>query len=91
MLFINFGDDVLGEVIELSGALREKGISCEIYLEDKKLKKQFSYADKKDIPFVVTIGTDEIAQKIARLKRMKTGEQYDIPFEELADRVFEMK
>ncbi len=91
VLFINFGDDVLGEVIELSGALREKGISCEIYLEDKKLKKQFSYADKKDIPFVVTIGTDEIAQKIARLKRMKTGEQYDIPFEELADRVFEMK
>jgi len=56
-------------------AMRAEGISAEIYPDEAKLKKQFNYADKKNISFVLMAGSEEIAQQKYTLKNMKSGEQ----------------
>ncbi|ERM83361.1 histidyl-tRNA synthase [Rhodonellum psychrophilum GCM71 = DSM 17998] len=56
-------------------ALRDNGISSEIYPELGKIKKQFTYADKKQIPFVIILGADELAGGKVSLKNLETGHQ----------------
>ena len=56
-------------------SLRENGIPSELYPEAAKLKKQLAYADAKNIPFVVLIGSDEMAEGVVTLKDMQTGGQ----------------
>ncbi|MEM9856076.1 MAG: histidine--tRNA ligase [Bacteroidota bacterium] len=56
-------------------SIRNVGISCEIYPETAKIKKQFSYADKKGIPFVLIIGSDEMSSGILKLKNLNTGRE----------------
>lgn len=56
-------------------AIRAEGISAEIYPDEAKLKKQFNYANKKNISFVLMAGSEEIAQQKYTLKNMKSGEQ----------------
>ena len=56
--------------------LREKGISSEIYPDIVKLKKQLTYANRKNIPFVIVIGSDEMESGNLTLKNMISGEQY---------------
>ena len=63
--------------------LHEAGISAELYPEAAKMKKQFSYADNKKIPFTIIIGTNEAASGVYQLKNMLTGEQENISSEEL--------
>lgn len=63
----------LSEPIKLATKLREKGINTEIYLNTKKLKAKFKYADKLEIPYVIVIGEDEIKNKEITLKQMSTG------------------
>ncbi len=64
--------------INIATKLRNKGIKTEIYLNDKKLKAKFKYADKLEIPYVIVIGEDEIKNNIFKLKDMKTGEEKEI-------------
>ena len=64
--------------IKVATELRESGINTEIYLNDKKLKAKFKYADKLQIPFVIIIGEDEIEQNKIKLKNMQTGEEKEI-------------
>ena len=66
--------------INIATKLRNNGIKTEIYLNNKKLKAKFKYADKLEIPYVIVIGEDEISQNIFKLKDMKTGEEKDISF-----------
>ena len=66
--------------INIANKLRNNGIKTEIYLNNKKLKAKFKYADKLEIPYVIVIGEDEISQNIFKLKDMKTGEEKDISF-----------
>ena len=61
--------------ITLATELRKLGINTEIYLNDKKLKAKFKYADKLEIPYVIVIGEDEINNNKIKLKDMKTGEE----------------
>lgn len=61
--------------IELASDLRKEGINTEVYLNDKKLKAKFKYADKLKIPYVVVIGEDEISSNTVKVKNMKTGEE----------------
>ena len=82
-LVINFGGDELPALIKLAGALRQEGISTELYPEEVKLKKQFSYADSRKIPFVVIAGSNELAAGQATVKNMKTGEQTAVPLSAL--------
>lgn len=56
-------------------ALRQHGIASEIYPDQIKLKKQLEFANKKMIPFVIVIGSDEIKDGMLTLKNMETGEQ----------------
>ena len=67
--------------LKILNQLRKKGIASEIYPDDAKLKKQFNYADKKNIPYVLLIGPEEIAHDKVTLKNMKTGDQEMMPLE----------
>ena len=61
--------------IQIATDLRKKGISTEVYLNDKKLKTKMKYADKLEIPYVIVVGEDEINSGIVKIKNMKTGEE----------------
>ena len=75
VLFANMGSDELKYLIPIVKGLREAGVSCEIYPESGKLKKQFEYADRKSIPFISITGGDEIAAGTVNLKNLSSGEQ----------------
>lgn len=64
--------------INIATKLRNNGVKTEIYLNNKKLKAKFKYADKLEIPYVIVIGEDELAQNKFKLKDMKTGEEKEI-------------
>jgi histidyl-tRNA synthetase len=66
--------------------LRKNGISSELYPEIAKIKKQFTYADKKEIPFVVILGENEINEGTLSLKNLKTGLQESMALDELIKR-----
>ena len=61
--------------IELASDLRKEGINTEVYLNDKKIKAKFKYADKLKIPYVAVIGEDEISSNTVKVKNMETGEE----------------
>ena len=71
----------LTKPIELATKLRKQGINTEIYLNDKKLKAKFKYADKLEIPKVIIIGEDELKENKIKIKDMKTGEEELVDFE----------
>jgi histidine--tRNA ligase len=73
--------DNLEKPIQLSTEIRKLGINTEIYLNNKKLKVKFKYADKLEIPYVIVIGDDEISLNKIKLKNMKTGEEKEINME----------
>ncbi len=74
----------LEEPIKLATKLRNEGINTEIYLNDKKLKAKFKYADKLEIPYVIVMGEDEIKSNEITLKNMITGNEEKIPMDEKA-------
>lgn len=75
VLFSNMGDKELRYIIPVVSALREAGISCEIYPEASKLKKQFDYASRKNIPFLSITGENEMESGIVNIKNLDSGEQ----------------
>ncbi|PIE51020.1 MAG: histidine--tRNA ligase [Flavobacteriales bacterium] len=77
-LFFNFGDREALEASKLIFQLRNKGVMSELYPDNVKLKKQFSYAEKKGIEKVVFIGDDEINHQTITIKNIVTGEQKTI-------------
>jgi histidyl-tRNA synthetase len=83
VLFFNLGEGEAQAAYEQMALLRNKKIACEIYPEKSKFDKQFKYAEKKGIPNVIIIGTEELAKKECALKNISTGIQITIPFSEL--------
>jgi len=83
VLFTNLGEEEVTYSLPLLKSLREAGIVAEIYTESAKLKKQFDYADKKKIPFLVIVGEDELAKGEVNIKNLKSGEQQRIFKDEL--------
>lgn len=69
--------------IRLATKLRDNGVKTEIYLNHKKLKAKFKYADKLEIPYVIIIGDDEINENKFKLKDMKTGEEKEFAFNDI--------
>ena len=69
--------------ISLATKLRNNGINTEVYLNNKKLKAKFKYADKLEIPYVIIIGEDEINSNKFKLKNMSTGDEREIDFAEI--------
>lgn len=83
VLFFNLGEEAALKSFELIQRLRMEGIRSELYHEQAKFDRQFKYAEKKRIPFVVIIGSDELLTGIAKVKDLKSGIQTDVRFEEL--------
>jgi histidyl-tRNA synthetase len=81
-LFANVGGDEMLEALKLIKQLREKGISAEIYPENAKLGKQFTYAEKKGIKNLVFLGEEEIKNKKVTYKDLEAGEQKTVSLEE---------
>ena len=82
ILIIPMTED-LSTAIRIATKLRNQGIKTEIYLNNKKLKAKFKYADKLEIPYVIIIGEDEIQNNVVKLKNMKTGEEKEITMDNL--------
>ncbi len=84
-----FDSSTIGESTRLAAKLRQEGLNTELYMDDSKYKlgKQFAHADKKGIPIVITLGADEIAQGIVKLKRLADGKELTIPQEDIANSV----
>lgn len=83
VLFINFGETETAYCLPIVGKLRQAGIRSEIFSDKAKMKKQMSYANAKNIPFVVLAGENEMAAGKVTLKNMESGEQTLVTAEEL--------
>ncbi len=83
VLFINFGEAEALRSLQLIGQLRAEGFKAELYPDSAKMKKQMNYANKREIPFVVMIGDQELQQGEFVLKNMETGEQSKFPFDKI--------
>ncbi len=75
VLFSNMGDAEVAYSLPIIANLRAQGVNCEIYPDKTKLKKQFDYAAKKNIPYFVIVGEQEIADGVVNIKNQITGEQ----------------
>jgi histidyl-tRNA synthetase len=85
LLFINFGEKETAYCLPAVAKAREAGIRTEIFPDSSKMKKQMSYANAKQIPFVVLAGENEMAEGKFTLKNMLTGNQQLVSTEELID------
>jgi histidyl-tRNA synthetase len=82
-----FGDETRAESTGLAAELRAAGVRTELYLQDKNIGRQINYADKKGIPLVALLGSDEIAQGNVKLKRLRDGEEVTVARAAAADAV----
>ena len=87
LLFINFGEQETAYCLPAVAKAREAGIRTEIYPDSSKMKKQMSYANAKQIPFVALAGENEMTEGKLTLKNMLTGEQQLVAIEELIEKV----
>ena len=85
VMFVNLGVEEQMASLGIIRTLRDKGIAAEIYPEAAKMKKQMEYANRRMIPYVVIIGSNELAERKATIKNMRTGEQACVAFEEVCD------
>jgi histidyl-tRNA synthetase len=83
VLFINFGEKETAYCLPIINKVRAQGIRAEIYPDSAKMKKQMSYANAKQIPFVALAGENEMQASKITLKNMETGEQQMLSPEEL--------
>ncbi len=88
VLFVNLGSDEETAVLPMLRDLRDAGVAAEIYPESGKMKKQMEYANRRAIPYVVIVGSEELASGAATVKNMQTGEQRQVSFDELSEAVF---
>ena len=87
VLFINFGEKETAYCLPIINKVREEGIRAEIYPDGAKMKKQMSYANAKQIPFVVLAGESEMEAGKVTLKNMESGEQQQLSPEELINAI----
>ena len=85
VLFTNMGEQEVAYALPVAACLRSRGIACEVYPDNTKLKKQFEYADRKGIPYLAIVGDQEMAEGTVTLKNLATGQQQRVPKDELAE------
>lgn len=85
VLFINFGEKEARESLRLMKELRAAGVSCELYPESVKMKKQMAYANEAGVPYVAIIGDSELAERTVTVKDMSAGEQSTVSMSDLAE------
>ncbi|MBC7850193.1 MAG: ATP phosphoribosyltransferase regulatory subunit, partial [Chitinophagaceae bacterium] len=85
VLFFNTGEEEAMKAFSTMQLLRKNGIRCELFHEAVKFDKQFKYADKKNIPFVIIIGKTEIENNTCVVKDLRKGEQETVAIENLSN------
>ena len=85
VLFVNLGAEEEAAALGLLRTLRDAGVAAEIYPENARMKKQMEYADRRAIPYVAIVGSDELAAREVTVKEMRSGEQSRVPFGRLAE------
>ncbi len=80
VFFPLFEASLRGKVSSLAASLRRKGIRADVFPDAAKLKNQFKYAGERKIPYVASLGGDELAKGIVKLKTMSSGEEKEIAF-----------
>jgi len=83
VLFLNFGEKEALYCLKIIKTLRSGNVMAELYPDAAKMKKQMGYADRRNIPYVVLAGTQEMAEGYLTLKNMKSGEQHKVDASEL--------
>ncbi|MCH5330401.1 MAG: histidine--tRNA ligase [Alistipes sp.] len=84
VLFANLGAEEESASLRLLSQIRKNGTAAEIYPENGKMKKQMEYADRRNIPYVVIIGSRELETRCATVKDMRSGEQTQVEFDAIA-------
>lgn len=87
VLFVSLDKESHVLAFQLADKLRAKDISCTVYPESVKMKKQMSYADNIKVPYTIIIGEEERQNEKYVLKNMKTGEQNKFTFEDLLENI----
>lgn len=83
VMFVNFGEKEEAYCLPLLQSLRDAGINAEIFPESAKMKKQMTYANNKNIPFVILVGDNEMQKGILTIKDMISGDQTELTFDDL--------
>jgi histidyl-tRNA synthetase len=83
-LFIAMGEVAQSKALELAQELRQAGLAVDNYLENKKIGKQFEYADKLGIPYCLVLGENELNNKSVQMKNLKIGTQKTVAWDNLA-------
>ena len=87
VLFLNFGNDEAAYCMTALKTFRESDVKAELYPDNKKIKKQMDYANKREIEFVVMVGSNELENNTYTLKNMNSGEQATYTLVELLETV----
>ncbi|MBP3219285.1 MAG: histidine--tRNA ligase [Prevotella sp.] len=87
LLFINFGEKETAYCLPIAAKARQAGIRTEVFPDSAKMKKQMSYANAKQIPYVALAGENEINEGKVTLKNMATGEQMLVTADELLEKL----
>ena len=87
VLFLNFGNDEAAYCMTALKTFRESDVKAELYPDNKKIKKQMDYANKREIEFVVMVGSNELQNNTYTLKNMNSGEQATYTLVELLETV----
>lgn len=87
LLFVNFGEKEVRYILPLLMKLRSKGLNSELYPDPVKMKKQMSYANSNNIPYVALVGENEVKNGLITLKDMSSGEQVSITPEALINKL----
>ena len=85
VLFINFGESEAMTCLQAVTKLRQEGIKAELYPDAAKMKKQMNYANRREIPYVVLVGEEEVKAGVFTLKNMDSGEQNKLALNDLLD------
>ena len=87
VIFVNFGENEAKASLKHIKALRANSISCELYPENAKMKKQMGYANDNKIPYVAIVGETELANNTITDKSLATGEQQQLTIDEMIEKL----
>ncbi len=87
VIFMNFGETEAKQSLKYVMQLRKAGISAELYPESSKMKKQMTYANGKNIPYVAMVGETELIEGKLTLKNMSTGEQEMLDIDSVIEKI----
>jgi histidyl-tRNA synthetase len=88
VLFFHLGEAESRAAFGLMQRLRKIGVRCEMYHEQVRMDKQFKYAEKKKIPYIVILGSKELGEKVCQVKDIRKGVQTAVGFQELISMSF---